>query len=75
MLGLLQLLAVLLDGLLYWRMYSVFLATLLACLGLMALLPDALAQWLVCMPLAVAGIALGFIWQIRASKAPRSCRS
>jgi hypothetical protein len=69
MLGLLQLLAVLLDGLLYWRMYSVFLATLFACLGLMALLPDGLAQWLVCMPLAVAGIALGFIWQIRASKA------
>jgi len=30
MLGLLQLLAVLFDGLLYWRMYSLFLATLLA---------------------------------------------
>lgn len=68
MLGLLQLLAVLVDTLLYWRMYSVFLATLLACLGLMAVLPEGPAQWLVCTPLAVGGIALGFVWQFRALK-------
>jgi hypothetical protein len=72
MLGLVQLLAVLADGLLYWRMYSVFLATLLACLGVMALVPDGLAQWLVCTPVAVAGIALGFVWQYRASIARSS---
>lgn len=68
MLGLLQLLAVLVDGLLYWRMYSGFLATLVICLGVTALLPDGLAQWLACTPLAVAGIGLSFLWQLRASK-------
>jgi hypothetical protein len=68
MLGLLQLLAVLVDALLYWRMYSGFLVTLVVCLGVMALVPDGLAQWLLCTPLAVAGIALGFVWQFRASK-------
>lgn len=70
MLGLLQLLAVLVDVLLYWRMYSGFLATLVVCLGVMALVPDGLGQWLVCTPLAVAGVALSFVWQFRASKAP-----
>jgi hypothetical protein len=68
MLGLLQLLAVLVDALLYWRMYSGFLVTLVVCLGVMALVPDGLAQWLLCTPLAVAGIALSFVWQFRASK-------
>ena len=69
MLTLLQFLAALVDGLFHWRMYSVFFATLLVCLGLIAWLPEGLAQWRVCAPLAVAGIALGFVWQFRASKA------
>lgn len=68
MLTLLQMLAVLIDTLIYWRMYSGFLATLVVCLGVMALVSDGLAQWLVCTPLAVAGIALSFVWQFRASK-------
>ena len=54
------------------RTFKAFMAARLQLpLGLQpeqVLLPDGLAQWLVCMPLAVAGIALGFIWQIRASK-------
>ena len=69
MLTLLYRLAALVDGLFHWRMSSVFLATLLVCLGLIAWLPEGLAQWRVCAPLAVAGIALGFVWQFRASKA------
>jgi hypothetical protein len=44
------------------------LLQLLAVLVVMALVPDDLAQWLFCTPLAVAGIALSFVWQFRASK-------
>jgi hypothetical protein len=68
MLTLLQMLAVLIDALIYWRMYSGFLATLVVCQGVMALVSDGLAQWLVCTPLAVTGVALSFLWQFRASK-------
>ena len=68
MLGLLQFLAVLVDGVLYWRLYSGFLATLVACQGVLAWLSDGLAQWLVCVPLAIVGVAASFVWQIRAAK-------
>ena len=68
MLGLLQFLAVLVDGVLFWRLYSGFLATLVVCQGVLAWLSDGLAQWLVCAPLAIVGVAASFFWQIRAAK-------
>lgn len=66
MLGLLDFVVGVVDFLVYWRVGLGLALTALACWLLVLLIPGNTGQWIICVPVGLAGVYFSFRWQHRA---------
>ena len=53
------------ELLLSWRLYVGFAITVAICYGIVQLIPNDTAAWVVCAPVALVGVIASFRWQIK----------
>ena len=66
MLSLIEVILDIAEIFLSWRLYVMIALNALVIWGVISLVPDQTARWIICVPLGIVGVVVGFYWQVRA---------